>query len=88
MSSQISEPKLSKATVQHGEKIAMAQGKETHATQFLRVHMTPVSSDVVIVSGLFCSPGFTTVNTVTGMIVTLDNGKGDYLEINQYPWLY
>ena len=88
MSSQISEPKLSKATVQHGEKIAMGQGKESHGTQFLRVYMTPVSSEVVIVSGLFCSPGFTTVSTVTGVIVTVDNSKGDSLEISQYPWPY
>ena len=48
----------------------------------------PVSSDVIIASGLFCSPGFTTVNTVTGMVVTLDNSKGDYLEINRCPWPY
>ena len=50
--------------------------------------MKPVSSDVIIVSCLFCSPGLTTVRTVTGMIVTLDNSEADYLEINQYPWPY
>ena len=38
MISQISEPELSKATVQQGEKTAMAQGKETHATQFVMMY--------------------------------------------------
>lgn len=66
----------------------MAQGKETHATQFFKgAHDACVQWCGYCVRPVLFTC-FTTVNTVTGMIVTLDNGKGDYLEINQYPWLY
>lgn len=44
-----------------------------------------VYNDVIIVSCLFCLPGFkavvdlTTVDTVTSVIVTLDHSKADWL---------
>ena len=49
MSSQIREPKLSKATVQLEEKTVMDPGKETCAAQFVMMWNMCAYSDVFIV---------------------------------------
>lgn len=65
MSWQISEPKLTKATVQVGEKTAMDPGKETHVTQFVMMQLMHVYSDVIIVLCLFYLCGFKAVIDLT-----------------------
>lgn len=97
MSSQISEPKLSKATVQLGEKTATDRGMETHVTQFVMMLIMLVYSDVIIVSCLFCLfsfkavMGLSPVDTMTSIdchIRPLQSYLAYLGGLNQYSWPY